>query len=45
MTTIITFLVTALIVFVLCFILVPLFMGLLRMFGLYTIVNEGTCQV
>lgn len=45
MTTIITFLVTALIAFVLCFILVPLFMGLLRMFGLYSIVNEGTCHV
>ena len=45
MTTLITFLVAAFITFILCFILVPLAMGLLRMFGLYTVVNEGTCHV
>ena len=34
-----------LITFVLSFILVPLFLAVLRMFGVYTIVNEGTCHV
>ncbi len=45
MTTLIAFLATALITFVLCFILVPLALGLVRMLGLYTIVNEGSCHV
>jgi regulator of protease activity HflC (stomatin/prohibitin superfamily) len=45
MTFLITFFVTALIAFVLSFILVPLVLGLIRMLGLYTIVNEGSCHV
>ncbi|HEX3889657.1 MAG TPA: SPFH domain-containing protein, partial [Verrucomicrobiae bacterium] len=28
-----------------CTILVPMFLGLLRLFGFYTIVNEGHCKV
>ncbi|NCC35123.1 MAG: SPFH/Band 7/PHB domain protein [Chloroflexia bacterium] len=31
--------------FLLLFILVPLFLGFVRLFGLYTIVREGTCHV
>lgn len=31
--------------FVLCFVLVPAFFLLLRAFGLYAVVEEGTCQV
>lgn len=35
----------ALITFVAAFIVVPMFFGLLRLFGIYTIVHEGTCKV
>ena len=38
-------LVTAVITFIACFILLPLILGLARMFGLYAIVNEGSCHV
>ncbi|NCC31403.1 MAG: SPFH/Band 7/PHB domain protein [Chloroflexia bacterium] len=31
--------------FLLLFILVPLFLGFVRLFGIYTIVREGTCHV
>ena len=37
--------VAALITFVVSFLMVPLFLGLLRMFGLYTSVEEGHCHV
>lgn len=35
----------ALISFAACFIVVPVLLGLLRMFGVYTIVEEGRCHV
>jgi len=35
----------ALISFVACFVAVPILLGLLRMFGVYTIVEEGRCHV
>ncbi|MCS6887191.1 SPFH domain-containing protein [Chloroflexus sp.] len=35
----------ALTTFVAAFIVVPMFFGLLRLFGIYTIVHEGTCKV
>jgi regulator of protease activity HflC (stomatin/prohibitin superfamily) len=38
-------LLTAAITFIAAFILVPIFLGIARMFGLYAIVNEGTCHV
>jgi regulator of protease activity HflC (stomatin/prohibitin superfamily) len=38
-------LVTAVVTFIACFILLPLILGLARMFGLYAIVNEGSCHV
>jgi regulator of protease activity HflC (stomatin/prohibitin superfamily) len=38
-------LISAFVTFVAAFILVPLIMGLARIFGLYAIVNEGTCHV
>jgi regulator of protease activity HflC (stomatin/prohibitin superfamily) len=38
-------LLTAIVTFVAAFILIPLFLGLIRMFGLYAIVNERTCHV
>jgi regulator of protease activity HflC (stomatin/prohibitin superfamily) len=38
-------LITAIVTFVAAFILVPLLLALVRMFGLYAIVNEGTCHV
>jgi regulator of protease activity HflC (stomatin/prohibitin superfamily) len=41
----ISVLVTAAITFVAAFILMPLILGIARMFGLYAIVNEGTCHV
>jgi regulator of protease activity HflC (stomatin/prohibitin superfamily) len=41
----ISVLITAAITFVAAFILVPIFLGIARMFGLYAIVNEGTCHV
>ena len=37
--------VSALITFVAGFVLVPFFLALLRMFGLYTVVEEGRCHV
>jgi regulator of protease activity HflC (stomatin/prohibitin superfamily) len=37
--------ITAFATFVLSFALVPLLLGLLRMFGLYTVVEEGRCHV
>lgn len=40
-----SFIVSALIAFVLALIMVPLFFGLQRLFGLYTIVEEGYCKV
>jgi regulator of protease activity HflC (stomatin/prohibitin superfamily) len=39
------FLLTALITFVASFVMIPLLLGLLRMFGLYTVVDEGRCYV
>jgi regulator of protease activity HflC (stomatin/prohibitin superfamily) len=41
----ISILVTAFVTFVLAFILVPIFLAIVRMFGLYAIVHEGTCHV
>ena len=38
-------LITAFATFVLAFLLVPLMLGIARFFGLYAIVNEGTCHV
>jgi len=40
-----SFLTTAFTVFVALFILVPIFAALTRVFGLYTIVEEGRCHV
>jgi len=37
--------VAAFITFIACFIVVPIFFGLLRMFGLYTVVQERQCKV
>ncbi len=45
MTVLISTLFVATITFVAAFILVPTFFGLLRLFGIYTIVQEGTCHV
>jgi regulator of protease activity HflC (stomatin/prohibitin superfamily) len=39
------FLLTALITFVASFVVIPFLLGLLRMFGLYTVVDEGRCYV
>ena len=39
------FFTTFLVTFIGMFILVPMFLGLLRAFGLYAIVEEGTCHV
>src|SRR5262249_5381270 len=41
----ISILITAFVTFILAFILVPIFLGIIRMFGLYAIVQEGTCHV
>src|SRR5262249_42455389 len=38
-------LISAFVTFILAFILVPIFLGIIRMFGLYAIVQEGTCHV
>ncbi len=38
-------LISAVVTFVLAFIAVPLMLGIARLFGLYAIVNEGTCHV
>ncbi len=40
-----TFFITAFITFVACFILMPIILGFARLFGLYAIVNEGSCHV
>jgi regulator of protease activity HflC (stomatin/prohibitin superfamily) len=40
-----TTLITAFVTFILAFILVPIILGIIRMFGMYAIVNEGTCHV
>nr|AIA14081.1 SPFH domain / Band 7 family [uncultured bacterium] len=40
-----SFIVAAFVTFIASFIIVPILLGLLRLFGFYTIVNEGTCQV
>lgn len=40
-----SFLVAAFATFIACFILVPIFLGIVRALGIYTIVQEGTCQV
>jgi regulator of protease activity HflC (stomatin/prohibitin superfamily) len=45
MTAIIQFVMAAGITFIISFIMVPLIIGLGQVFGLYTIVREGTCQV
>src|SRR6476619_5096908 len=41
----ISVLVTAFVTFILAFFIVPIFLGIARMFGLYAIVTEGTCHV
>lgn len=41
----INFLIAAIATFVLLFIIVPVLLGLLRAFGLYAVVYEGTCHV
>ncbi|HNP69678.1 MAG TPA: SPFH domain-containing protein [Kouleothrix sp.] len=40
-----TFLISAFVTFILSFLLVPVVLGFARFFGLYAIVNEGTCHV
>lgn len=40
-----TVLITAFVTFILAFLIVPIFLGIARMFGLYAIVTEGTCHV
>src|SRR5215204_5547311 len=40
-----TTLVTAFVTFILAFLIVPIVLGIARMFGLYAIVTEGTCHV
>lgn len=45
MTSLIPTLFVATITFIAAFILAPTFFGLLRLFGFYTIVQEGTCHV
>ena len=39
------FLGTVVMTFFACFILVPLFLGFVKLFGFYAVVEEGTCQV
>lgn len=41
----IEFATAAIVTFIVCLIAAPIFLGLLRAFGLYTIVEEGTCHV
>ena len=45
MTTEVNPIFVALISFAACFVVVPILLGLLRMFGVYTIVEEGRCHV
>lgn len=40
-----SFVLAAVITFVVSFLIIPTLLGLLRLFGFYTIVNEGTCHV
>ena len=40
-----TTIITAFVTFILAFLIVPIVLGIARMFGLYAIVNEGTCHV
>ena len=40
-----TTLITAFVTFILAFLIVPICLGIARLFGLYAIVNEGTCHV
>ena len=40
-----TLLLTAFVTFILAFLIVPIFLGIARMFGLYAIVTESTCHV
>ena len=40
-----TFIITAFVTFIACFILMPIILGFARLFGLYAIVSEGTCHV
>ena len=40
-----TVLITAFVTFILAFITVPIIQAIARMFGLYAIVQEGTCHV
>ncbi|MBZ5525835.1 MAG: SPFH/Band 7/PHB domain protein [Acidobacteriia bacterium] len=40
-----TILITAFVTFVASFVVLPAFFGLLRFLGLYTVVNEGSCNV
>jgi len=39
------FIIAAVITFIACFIVVPIFFGVLRLFGLYTVVQERQCKV
>jgi len=41
----ISVLITAFVTFILAFLIVPIILGIARMFGLYAIVTEGTCHV
>jgi regulator of protease activity HflC (stomatin/prohibitin superfamily) len=41
----ISVLITAFVTFILAFLIVPIILGVARMFGLYAIVTEGTCHV
>jgi regulator of protease activity HflC (stomatin/prohibitin superfamily) len=41
----ISVLITAFVTFILAFLIVPVILGVARMFGLYAIVTEGTCHV
>jgi len=41
----ISVLITAFVTFILAFFIVPIVLGIARMFGLYAIVNEGSCHV
>ncbi|RRR73812.1 MAG: SPFH/Band 7/PHB domain protein [Candidatus Viridilinea halotolerans] len=39
------FVTTAMTTFIICFVLIPILLGFVRLFGIYAIVNEGTCHV
>lgn len=45
MTSLLTLIATAVVTFVLAFVAMPALLAFARLFGLYTIVQEGTCQV